>query len=417
MSAPDTPPFVVASHPSRQGFFYRVPLAAQRCGLPGVFLTGLYYKPDRPAWRLAARLPGLADRLPARREAELDDARVVSPAGILPELLPRLTGGYRAANALHDACAATWLRRRLATHPGPVVVHGAIGAARDTFRAARRLGMTCVLEVTLPPGAQEVVAAAGAAAGLSVPAPRPQDRELEELALADVVLAQNRFSLELLRDRGVPPERLVLLPLGADLAAFRPAEGPRRPGPLRVLFVGHQSVRKGLHHLLEAWDRLAPEDAELLLAGPVTDGSGGALHRRHAGSFTDLGTVPHDRLPALYAEADLFVMPSLYEGGPLVVLEAMASGLPCLVTEAAASVVEPEESGLVVRSGDTAALAEGLRRLLEDARLRRRLGAAARTQAADFGWDRHAERLCRLYRSLGRGEPPPALTELAPLRG
>ncbi len=410
-------PFVVASHPSKQGFFYRVPLAAQTCGLPGVFLTGLYYKPERPLWRLAAKLPTLAAKLPARREPALTDACVVSVSGPLPEILPRLTGGYRAGNALHDARAAAWLRRRLATRPEPVIVHAAIGAARDTFRAARKLGMICVLEVTLPPGAQDVVARESVAAGLPLPAVERQTRELEELALADVAIAQNRFSVELLRGRGVAPERIVLLPLGADLAAFRPAAGQRRPGPLRALFVGHQSVRKGLHHLLEAWDRLAPHEAELILAGPVIDRSGTELHRRYAGRFRYLGPLPHAELAAVYADADLFVMPSLYEGGPIVVLEAMASGLPCLVSAAAASVVEHERSGLIVPTGDVEALAQAMQRLLGDGGLRRRLGKAARVAVADFTWDRHGERLCRLYRSLAAGAPPPQLVALGPLPG
>lgn len=408
-------PFVVASHPSKQGFFYRVPLAAQTCGLPGVFLTGLYYKPQQPFWRLASALPTLAARLPARREPALEDDRVVSVSGPLPEMLSRLTGGYRAGNALHDARAAAWLRRRLAIRPEPVIVHAAIGAARDTFRAARRLGMTCILEVTSPPGGPQRAAVASAAWGLRPRPAKPQTRELEEIALADVLVAQNRFSVELLQAAGADPERVLLLPLGADLSRFRPRQGARRTGPLRVLFVGHQSAAKGLPVLLEAWRQLKPHAAELLLVGPTVDATGPELHRRYAGSFTDLGARPHGELPAIYADADVFVMPSFFEGGPLVVLEAMASGLPCLVSDAAASVVEHGGNGLIVPSGEVADFAAALGRLIDDHDLRARLGAAAAKTAQDFGWDAHAARLCRIYRSLAAGERPQPPVRLSPL--
>ena len=275
--------------------------------------------------------------------------------------------------------------------------------------------MTRVLEVTSPPGGPAHAAEAARAWGLSPRAGATQGRELAELALADLLLAQNRFSVRLLRELGVPAERILLLPLGADLERFRPRAGERRPGPLRVLFVGHQSAAKGLPVLLEAWRRLAPREAELLLVGPQVDASGPQIHRRYAGCFTDLGRRPHGELPALYADADLFVMPSPFEGGPLVVLEAMASGLPCLVSDAAASVVEQEESGLIVPADDVEALAAGLARLLDDAALRARLGAAARAAAADYGWDSHAARLCRLYRHLGAGLAPEPLIDLGPL--
>jgi len=90
-----------------------------------------------------------------------------------------------------------------------------------------------------------------------------------------------------------------------------------------------------------------------------------------------------DDVPALLAASNAFVLPSLFEGTPLALLEAMAAGKP-VVTSAIAGVDEvvgDGETGLLVRAGDPEALAEALRRVVGDAELRARLGAAARRRA------------------------------------
>jgi glycosyltransferase involved in cell wall biosynthesis len=90
-----------------------------------------------------------------------------------------------------------------------------------------------------------------------------------------------------------------------------------------------------------------------------------------------------DDVPALLAASDAFVLPSLFEGTPLALLEAMAAG-KAVVTSAIAGVdevVSDGETGLLVRPGDPDALAEALRRVVGDAELRARLGAAARLRA------------------------------------
>jgi L-malate glycosyltransferase len=90
------------------------------------------------------------------------------------------------------------------------------------------------------------------------------------------------------------------------------------------------------------------------------------------GHRTDVASL----LPAL----DVFVKPSLDETLPISVLEAMAAGLPVLATDigGTSECVRHGETGLLVRAADSDGLADALRRLLLDPKLRRRFGDAGR---------------------------------------
>lgn len=90
-----------------------------------------------------------------------------------------------------------------------------------------------------------------------------------------------------------------------------------------------------------------------------------------------------------YASADVFVFPSTTETLGNVVLEALASGLPAVVVDRGGpqDLIRPGETGYVVKSNDPSAMAEKLRRLLEDPGLRAEMAAQARGSASSREWD------------------------------
>jgi hypothetical protein len=90
------------------------------------------------------------------------------------------------------------------------------------------------------------------------------------------------------------------------------------------------------------------------------------------------GYADYDAAPALYREADVFVSPTYAEGFSNTILEAMANGLPSVSCYAVGVVdcLRDGENGLLVQPGDIPALAQALRRVIEDAPLRRRLASA-----------------------------------------
>jgi glycosyltransferase involved in cell wall biosynthesis len=131
------------------------------------------------------------------------------------------------------------------------------------------------------------------------------------------------------------PGRLALLPLGVDIEAFRPSadvEERRRRRilsgePLRVLYVGLLSFRKGLLDLSRAVERVAGGNVHFTLVGqqmPETVDRLASLASR----VDVLGKLPQSQLPSAYATADVFLFPTIEDGFPVVLAQAKAAGLP-----------------------------------------------------------------------------------------
>jgi glycosyltransferase involved in cell wall biosynthesis len=114
--------------------------------------------------------------------------------------------------------------------------------------------------------------------------------------------------------------------------------------------------------------------------------------------------VTDERVVELYAEAQLAVVPSLYEGFSLPAIEAMATGTTLVATDGGAL---PEVTGidgdtvLACQAGDSGALAATIRRGLDDAELRARVGDAGRRRVVErWTWRRCAELTVDQYREV-----------------
>jgi alpha-1,3-rhamnosyl/mannosyltransferase len=119
---------------------------------------------------------------------------------------------------------------------------------------------------------------------------------------------------------------------------------------------------------------------------------------RSAGSSLRLlGVVPRRDLVALMGGASVLAYPSLMEGFGLPVLEAMACGTPVVASRIGPIVEIAGDSAVLVDPTDTEDIAEGLRRVLEDSRLRADLAKAGLARAAQFSWERTAARTLSVY--------------------
>lgn len=187
---------------------------------------------------------------------------------------------------------------------------------------------------------------------------------------ARAVVCPSRALADLARSLGAR-EVAVIAP-GVEI----PERVPEPDEPPHVLYVGRLSEEKGVRELAEATKALP---RVVVGDGPLRD------------LFPDaVGFVPRSQLGAYYQRAAIVVCPSRREGYGVVAREAMAHGRPVVATGVGglAEAVEDGVTGLVVPPRDPPALRAALERLLEDADLRRRLGAAARVRArAQWSWD------------------------------
>jgi glycosyltransferase involved in cell wall biosynthesis len=211
---------------------------------------------------------------------------------------------------------------------------------------------------------------------------------------------------------GIPAARLRVLWNGVDDALrAAPASPAGGASPPVILSVSTVTAQKGLEHLIDA-ARMLRDGGDNFRLEIVGDGplraSLEARSHAHAleGNVLFRGWVPQASAHAL-PTADIFVQSSLWEAMSVVVLEAMAAGKPMVVTRVGENphVLDGENNGLLVPPGDPGALAEALRRLLRDAQLRARLGAAARAHYLANFTTRH---MIAAYQSLYRELAQPA---------
>lgn len=210
-----------------------------------------------------------------------------------------------------------------------------------------------------------------------------------------------RASADYVRSFGVREEQVSHAPNAVDAEIFGRANVDRSGREsCTFLYAGRLDPEKGIDVLLRAFARVP---GELVLAG---SGSEEARLRALAdGRVRFLGPLDRDELPAVYAQADVFVLPSRSEPWGMVLNEAAAAGLPLVATEgagAAHDLIEDGANGFRVPVDDDDALAAAMRRLAEDEPLRLAAGARSRELAARFTPEAWADGVAGLARRLAR---------------
>jgi glycosyltransferase involved in cell wall biosynthesis len=221
-----------------------------------------------------------------------------------------------------------------------------------------------------------------------------------------VVVSENSIK-DIHSDMGVSLDRMRLVPVGVDPDLFTPKpQIARQPGRL-ITTASADVALKGLAYLLEAMAKLRTErDVRLTIIGkPRAGASADLIDRLGLRPHIDfVSGVPDERIVELYAEAELAVVPSLYEGFSLPAIEAMCTGICLVATDGGAL---PEVTGvdgetvLQCRAGDVESLAAALRRGLDDATLRARVGAAGRQRVVErWSWRHCAQLTVDQYREV-----------------
>jgi glycosyltransferase involved in cell wall biosynthesis len=232
----------------------------------------------------------------------------------------------------------------------------------------------------------------------------PSDEELPQLVArsaerADVVCTPTRAVADVVVERlGVPDEKIVVTPLGVDLAWFTarpPSEALRRRVGLPkqyLLFVGAAGPRKSLGWLLKAHEA-TPDLPPLVLAGPG--------HARGQDGVRTIGYLSDVDLRCVVAGASALVLPSRDEGFGLPLLEALACDVPVVCSDLPALREVAGGYATLVPHGDVAAMGAALTAALAEPPSPATL-AARRTHAAGFTWRRTAELTVAAYhRAIG----------------
>jgi glycosyltransferase involved in cell wall biosynthesis len=219
--------------------------------------------------------------------------------------------------------------------------------------------------------------------------------------LADRVLCVSASALAFAsRTEGLSGSKGLVIPNGIDLALF--PEPPARPGPIRRIgTLGRLREVKGVDLLLDAYLRLERPEVTLDFGGPADSPWGDSFLARHDGTPGVRFVGEIDARPFLDS-LDMFVLPSRSEGMSNALLEAMACGLPIVATDVGSNseLLGRGTSGVLV-APEPAAIAAGIRTLVDDPLRARALGTAARARVGtEFNFSLMVRRYEDFYTSL-----------------
>lgn len=224
------------------------------------------------------------------------------------------------------------------------------------------------------------------------------------IVLSDDTLAQVQ--------RHAPSVPWRIVPNGVPLPALdaaAPTGDNAAPTPLRLLFLGNLTHRKGAYDLITAVELAnsrGNDVAAMLAGGGISFRQRQELEQRigvstSAAQIHVLGMIHGAEKERAICEADCVVLPSYAEGLPMALLEGMAAGMPAIATRvgAVATLIDDGVEGFLVEPGDVDALADRIGRLSQDAALQRQMGAAARQRVEQqFSARIMAERVYEIYR-------------------
>jgi glycosyltransferase involved in cell wall biosynthesis len=209
---------------------------------------------------------------------------------------------------------------------------------------------------------------------------------------ADAVIANSRGLADMARAHD-PTQSVGVISQGADTTGIAAKTGYPARETVELLTVGRLAVHKGLDVLLTALAQLPPDlrwRLSIVGDGPEREALGAQVSRLNLiERVTFKGWAKREDLPAIYRDADLFLLPSREEGMANVLMEAMCAGLPSIATRIAGSseAVLDGQTGLLVPSEDAAALTRAAATLIRDPAARERMGRAARMRVEDtYSW-------------------------------
>ncbi len=196
--------------------------------------------------------------------------------------------------------------------------------------------------------------------------PVEYEKRLEqEPHIAQKVIAASEFTRQTLLDDNVPDQKIHKLHLGFDTTyiPFKPENNPISNRPLKLLYAGTVTQRKGISYLLEAMKAFNKSDVELHIIGGI-HGSGKAF-LQHGHLYQYQPAVSQLAMFKLYKEFDALVLPTIFEGFGLVIVEAMAAGLPVISTpnSIAPEIIETGVDGFIIPIRQSKAIQSAIEQL------------------------------------------------------
>ena len=359
---------------------YAVARTLHRAGLLAELITDVWV----PPYSAARLVPGrTGERLRGRYHSDLREARVThfTPASVGREVM-KVAAKTRSQ---WDAIISQnqWFQAEAARHlakSGPLVgieekaiVLAYSYAARDILVAARDAGASTVLcQIDGGEADEQLVETLWSSRLKPMPDKAPRaywDAWREECRIADRIFVNSNWSRHLLTKAGVDYRKLAVIPVIYESEGTHPLAPHQYPEafsaarPLKVLFLGALTMRKGVLEALEAARVLAEQPVHFVFTGANSEGHGALLGQQP--NITWHEHVPRDRVSEFYRDADVFLFPTHSDGFGMTQIEALASGLPVISSRNCAAIVEHGRTGLLLEMVSVDAVVRAVRFCLD----------------------------------------------------
>ena len=399
---------IFVSHPSGNNFTRAVLRTFDKEGLLAGFHTSIVANPS-DAW--LKLLPSKVRSEWLRRTYPIESSRIVTRPfrEFLRLTLPKLgLGKYAHGGESFAGLHAVYIDsdKNLARKLPHLLkkesfkgVYASDGAALETFKVAKQLGLTCVYDLPiaywetlrrlLKEEAERMPSWAVTLGGGISDSEDKLQRKTQELELADVVVVPGSFVEDSLPDWAAN-KKVIVAPFGSP-DTFHGHQHDQYPmnRPLRVLFAGSMGQRKGLGDLFNAVKMLNTKNIELVVLGSLLAPLD--FYKNEFPHFRYEANRPNAQVLELMQSCDVFCLPSIVEGRALVMQEAMSQGLPVIITPntGGADLVQESRTGFLVPIRSPHAIAEKINWFLDNRSKIPEMGIAARQHAARYTWENY----------------------------
>jgi len=220
-----------------------------------------------------------------------------------------------------------------------------------------------------------------------------------------IITVSQNTKQDLMEYLKIPENRISVIYNGIDHSIFKPYDVKILDNPY-ILYVGSERPRKNLGRLFEAFAKVKSELPELKLVKAGAVGRSKEYRRNVMRKLDSLGItqdvifVEHTSgldLAHYYSSASLLAYPTLYEGFGLPPLEAMACGCPVVTSDTSSLPEVVGKAGIMVDPYDIDGLAQAMKQVLTDDKLRDDMVRKGLEQAKRFSWEETARKTQEVY--------------------
>ncbi len=409
---------ILVSHPTGNANLRAVLRGFYDAGILEAFFTTIAVQ-NGSFLKILSQLPGLGEL--GRRSYDEDLSKYISTSHLrelcrifagkagLKKLIKHETGYFSVDKIYHsvDSRVASALKHHGNKKFSSVYAYE--DGALLSFREAHKQGIRCLYD--LPIGywraarllmQEEIYKRPEWATSMSgfIDSQEKTQQKDDELLLADHIFVASTFTAKTLKEFPGKLSPVSIIPYGFPAVTEEKIYDYAGQRPLKLLFVGGLSQRKGIADVIDAAAHLGNK-VELTIIGKAPETEIPAL-RNALNTYKWYPSMPHQDVLKKMREADILLFPSLFEGFGLVITEAMSQGTPVITTDRTAGpdLIRNQENGWLIEAGSSEALINCIAGLLSDPSRIKSAGQQARETAKMRPWSVYGRELSLKILSL-----------------